>query len=556
MTESTQALRIGNGADWHFVNAPWHDGENNELCVPEHPNDDDYSIQGHEYAIKRELCCRDVRVKFEFRLVPHSEVGIILRAQSPREFYLLHFPDCGQASRAQHFWVALSRMDANGFLKCIKLEMVRRVPSVPRDWMAADVILRGAHVSVKLAEHGYFEAHDHALQGPGRVGVFQTNIYRGAGIRNVVVDADPAACVPWADAARQPTNWFHPILGVNPRAEDNDPSHNPHQVVQFPDGELLLFYSEHQGLGDDLITYDRLARSHDGGRRWSEPEVYGAFQDGDDWARPQMHLTPAGRLIAIMRGPDQYYTVESIDRGRSWEVPLPAGIPLSLPNLPALHMGPAVFTNCRNGEILIFLHGGYDLKDPELHHLTYGGAHCQAFSSHSSDDGRTWSAPVNLDNMGSQDDQHHKFRAIDGNLDLTEACGAEMDDGHIMALIRPPYSPWMWETWSRDHGRTWGPCMRGPFPGYATPNMLRTTSGAVLVAHRLPSMTLNVSRDNGHTWDQGTQIDSGGWCMGCMVEVEPDVVLYLYLDSNPRPGRMRGQHLRVTATGLEPIPPV
>ena len=38
--------------------------------------------------------------------------------------------------------------------------------------------------------------------------------------------------------------------------------------------------------------------------------------------------------------------------------------------------------------------------------------------------------------------------------------------------------------------------------------------------------------------------------MGAMVEVEPDVVLYVYWDSYE--SRMRAQRIRVTPAGLEP----
>ena len=82
--------------------------------------------------------------------------------------------------------------------------------------------------------------------------------------------------------------------------------------------------------------------------------------------------------------------------------------------------------------------------------------------------------------------------------------------------------------------------------------MLRTSSGAVLVAHRLPSLTIHCSRDDGHTWDQGTMIDGALWVMGGMVEVEPDLVLYIYWDSHE--SLLRGQFIRVTAQGLEPVP--
>jgi len=108
----------------------------------------------------------------------------------------------------------------------------------------------------------------------------------------------------------------------------------------------------------------------------------------------------------------------------------------------------------------------------------------------------------------------------------------------------------MWECWSDDGGRTWGPAVRGPFPGYACPNMIRTRSGALLVAHRLPGLTINCSRDGGENWDAGTMIDSGIWAMGAMAEVAPDLVLYVYWDAFE--SLMRAQLLRVTRTKLAP----
>ena len=53
------------------------------------------------------------------------------------------------------------------------------------------------------------------------------------------------------------------------------------------------------------------------------------------------------------------------------------------------------------------------------------------------------------------------------------------------------------------------------------------------------------------TFDQGTMIDSGLWCMGSMIEIEPDLVLYAYMDSFE--SLMRMQFIRVTAMGFEPV---
>jgi len=58
--------------------------------------------------------------------------------------------------------------------------------------------------------------------------------------------------------------------------------------------------------------------------------------------------------------------------------------------------------------------------------------------------------------------------------------------------------------------------------------------------------------DDGMTWDQGTMIDSAIWVMGSMLEVEDDVVLYVYWDSFE--SLMRAQFIRVTDEGLIPEP--
>jgi hypothetical protein len=119
-----------------------------------------------------------------------------------------------------------------------------------------------------------------------------------------------------------------------------------------------------------------------------------------------------------------------------------------------------------------------------------------------------------------------------------------------------PYSPWMWETWSSDQGKTWTPCVRGPFPGYAPSAPVRTASGVVVFPTRFPGLTLHHTRNDGMTWDEGgggTYIDTSIWAMGSLVEVEPNVVLFIYMDSWQ--SKLRAQFIRVTEKGLEPALP-
>ncbi len=545
MSDCTPApVRIGNDK-WQFTNGDWHDFDDGAVGVrPEDVRRDGDGIQAHHYAFAPHLCYHQPRVRFEFCLGGHVDAGIVFQGRDAGDFYLLHFPGCGQSSRGQHFFAALSRMDRSGYLRCIKLDLVRRVQSHPFKWMCGELVVQRGSISVRIGDHGYFEAHDGGLGGGGCIGLHfsSLNPQIHAPLRNVTVDGEPANA-PWNAAVEPPTNWFKPL----PREDQF--WQMPQDLVRLESGELLLTYNvqaDADASGKSKTTLF-LTRSQDLGRSWSDPAELRLVDEQVAWFPPRIHMTPAGRLIALAKRGDAFFIFESKDAAASWSDHQPVNVPTELKGgQVTFNIGPQAFVNLADGGMVVLGYGGVKMEQSKTIH-TWNGQRFQAFSSRSDDDGRTWSDPVNVDNRGLDPDGEQ----IDGNMDLTEVCAAQMGNGRIMGLIRPVYSPWMWETWSHDGGATWGPCVRGPFPGYATPNMLRTKSGAVLVAHRQPSMTINCSRDDGHTWDQGTLIDGGLWCMGTMREVEPDVVLYVYWDSFE--SHMRAQLIRVLSDRLEPV---
>jgi hypothetical protein len=107
----------------------------------------------------------------------------------------------------------------------------------------------------------------------------------------------------------------------------------------------------------------------------------------------------------------------------------------------------------------------------------------------------------------------------------------------------------MWQCQSNDSGVTWEPAVRTSFPGY-TQAMVRLKSGPIIVAKRFPNLSVNISRDDGLNWGEDAVIDYPPWANGCMLEVEPDVVLCVYL--NP-PGPLLAQRFRVTDEKLIPL---
>ena len=70
----------------------------------------------------------------------------------------------------------------------------------------------------------------------------------------------------------------------------------------------------------------------------------------------------------------------------------------------------------------------------------------------------------------------------------------------------------------------------------------------------MPGNAVHLSLDGGLNWDQGTRLDTSLWAQGVMMEVEADVVLYVYMDSWE--SSLRAQLMRVTKHGLEPVEPL
>ena len=542
MSASRTAVTIGDGKEWHFVNGAWADGDDGRLVVPPDVlHADGRCMQGMHFAFNRKLCYRDCTVQFDFQLSGHTDTGVILRARDESHFYLLHFPNCGQASRAQHFWVALSKMDESGYLKRIKMAMVPRVPSTNNTPLSAKVRIHGSRITVRVGDYGHFEAEDTTYAGPGYVGLC---LFAAAQISNVQVKGEPAAHPPvWREDVQQPINWYHLL------PSDTKNWQQPLDIKRFDDGELLMLVNlqSDQSTGMDARALPHLTRSTDNGSTWSDPVLLDIGEAKSSWSAARIHITPKGRLIGMVPGTDHKVVSESADRGRTWKQIGKTNLHIGPPREePIQDISPQGLTNLADGGMVAFHLLGPDIHDTTYELYTWGSKHCQGFCRRSDDDGVSWSDAVNVDTPG-HDKEGNK---LEGNMDFTEVSAVELGSGRIMAFIRPIYSPWMWETWSDDGGRSWGPAVRGPFPGYAAPNVVRTTSGAIVVAHRLPGLTIHCSLDDGVTWDQGTMLDTGLWAMGSLVEIEPDVVLYAYWDTYKT--LMRGQRFHIGPAGLEP----
>ena len=110
----------------------------------------------------------------------------------------------------------------------------------------------------------------------------------------------------------------------------------------------------------------------------------------------------------------------------------------------------------------------------------------------------------------------------------SEIAATELANGNLLAFIRPHYSPYMIEALSKTEGKEWTPLSKGHFSMYACGSAAVTTAnGVVLVAGRFPAQGLQVSYDNAISFQTFT-IDSTGHAQGTMVEVAPNIVMFVY----------------------------
>ena len=477
----------------------------------------------------------DFEAEFQFRwgASGHSGAGLIFRAQDARHYYKAHFPNIGQAARASHFWAVISKVGDNGWTEVLKMEMLHGVVTEPQVWHKVRLVVKGNEFRLWVDGRPMSVVTDDTYAEPGFVGLSAWAYHRESStFKDLRIRGKTTSGKKWDPSLKPAKNWFLPYPA-------KDKAQSCTGITRVPNGDLLM-----------ALQPGGLVRSTDNGRTWT---LLTGFDDG--WIGGAIHTTRDGRLITLRAiGSGGTVMAESKDNGKTWPgwgsgkikgVKRPAlEPPENAPGLKLLDPWIQSFVALRDGTMLMFQMG----RTPEMkamgerHPIRDWSTHMiGAWSIRSTDGGHTWSVPTPLNGPPASGQK----------WDLCEAISTvQTREGKVLALVRPVHSPVMWEVWSEDNGKTWGPALPGPFPCWAA-TALATKSGVLLVAGRFPGGPgLYVSHDSGMTW-KAYSIDTGGLtAMGKMFEVEPDVVFYAYMDSYV--SDMRAQFIRITPDGAEP----
>ncbi|MBI5093475.1 MAG: exo-alpha-sialidase [Candidatus Hydrogenedentes bacterium] len=524
-TPSERSLRLSGSEAWNFSGEPWTEDAEGVMRPPDKRN-------LHSRAFYTTEAFGDVSVEFDYnanyRETGTGDAGLILRASDPNHFYYVHFPWGGQQLRAKHFWAGVATIDGDAYQRHVAFEYVPGVPSETDRWYHVRVEAIGPRIRVWVDGRAALDVTDNAYSR-GRLGFAGYGWYA---FRNVRV----------AGAASQADEWKPVPLPSHSFTVGLDSQIMPSGCIA-PNGDVILAQAS------------KLVRSKDRGRTWGAVEALPAsLGDVGDYTSALFRAGDTLRVMvyrpqdAVKKPAPEIAIATSRDNGATWSDPVPSQVAAAWPSIPKslVPYGPVLITD--DGTWLRFLLGGAKEDGAVFTDVrTWGATHAKAYVTRSTDQGAIWSAPIDLDWPTWTGAKRGEFP---GSLDLTEPSAVVMGNT-VTVLVRPVYSETMWQCWSSDAGLTWDAASRATFPGYAQ-SIARTQSGAIVCAHRYPQCAVNVSRDGGLNWDAGTVIDYPVWGMGCIVEVEPDVLLCAYMNAE-RSQPLVAQLVRVKEDRVEPV---
>jgi len=297
-------------------------------------------------------------------------------------------------------------------------------------------------------------------------------------------------------------------------------------VCRLRDGRLMsVFYAgwEHVSLPDDAHPKGgrvSACYSSDEGRTWT-PAVT-VYDGPDDDRDPSIAQLSDGRIVcdffSLRKKPEGGYEglgswlVESSDGGETWSEPRP---------IAADYYCSSPIRELPDGRLILGLYRESD-------------ADANGAVAISDDKGKTWGAPVNIDNGGLR---------LDAETDVIR-----LKDGRLYAAQRTAKESMRFST-SADGGQTWRVSEPMGFPGHST-YLHRSPEDVIVCAHRIPNTSLHYSVDECATWSGNVPVDDVGGAYPSLATLKDGSLLIVYYEEGSG-SSIRARKFRATRDGIE-----
>ena len=463
----------------------------------------------------------DFRLEFQSYYWSVDTVGIVFRAQDSVRYYYVEAGDAGG-----HYDVRLLVRDATGYRRDVAsaivpyakppegwLDMVSsRKPEVWQKvtpgWTRLRVEAQGDMIRVFMNDSKIVEVND-GTYSAGRVGLLARGPIQ---LRNLEISGKQAKAVAhWQAILDERPSYIYPWPDPEKQFGDNQTYPG---IFRTAEGELVIWMGV---TGDPHSPEDTLiVKSRDEGKTWGEPIL---IRKLPDCGKAGFFYGHKGGRISCLYGPGNGKTKAegprvafSRDGGETWSKPEPlivSGRPLS-EYARGTHIFPySPIMRISDGTLLQF---GYEMDcGPDGKATENENRRDRSLAIRSTDDGETWEGPYYVDKE---------------NFDSNECMAVELADGTLVSFARTLRAPSMWQSTSKDKGKTWTRQVASGIGG-TSPILLRHSSGILIMGSRGWGISMTTSADNGRTWSRPTIISTMTGMMG-MTELKDGRVFIVF----------------------------
>lgn len=506
-----------------------------------------YELAKEDYAFLTSGYFDDVDISVKYKCfygsVAHG--GIIFRAESSTEFYVLDITDLGR--KAHQYEMTLWAQYSSGYRKKLMtgfpyhsvvsekfvqcgIETYDEWTHSSPDWFEVRIQATGTYIRVSADGNVIFDLRD---------STYATG-YTGLAARGNVCYKDlcvkGGACLPkrafMAHKGEMPPEYFLPG-GIQPEGFNAYPS-----VCCSNDGTVMAVWKLERsvdGKREQSVLFSKLLN---GANEWSTPSAIYSMSGGDKiFGASSVYSHLNGDVTCILnesgseksRNVKRTFCLRSTDRGESW---FDAGdLPIDLKTADGHEIHPySPMLRISDNKVIMT---GYEADTGSGEDNS--GRKDRSVLYISGDDGYTWQGPVYFDK---------------NNFDHNECMAVETAPDRMIAFMRTLRSKNMWMSRSSDGGMTWSPLIQSDVTGEC-PYIIRHSSGALVFFSRGYGSFIKLSFDEGITWTSEFRISPASAMIG-MTETKDGRIIIIMHEGYRVPGRIRGQFFDITAEG--PVP--